>query len=78
LEKNLDDLGSAKDWQIEYKWDGIRGQLIKRNNEIFIWSRGEELVTPQFPKLKKNFLPGKEILYWMVRFSHKRQYRSQF
>ena len=51
LEKDLDDLGGPKEWQVEYKWDGIRGQIVKRNNEIFIWSRGEELVTSQFPEL---------------------------
>lgn len=39
-------------WQAEWKWDGIRGQIIKRNNEIFIWSRGEELITTEFPELK--------------------------
>ena len=39
------------DWQVEYKWDGIRGQVIKRNGEVFIWSRGEELVTEQFPEI---------------------------
>lgn len=53
LEKEIEDLGEISDWQFEYKWDGIRGQLIKRNGEIFIWSRGEELVTPQFPELKE-------------------------
>ena len=52
LEKEIEDLGEISDWQFEYKWDGIRGQLIKRNGEVFIWSRGEELVTPQFPELK--------------------------
>lgn len=52
LEKEIEDLGSRESWQVEYKWDGIRGQLIKRNNEIFIWSRGEELVTDQFPEIK--------------------------
>ena len=51
LEKEIQDLGERKNWQAEYKWDGIRGQLIKRNNEIFIWSRGEELVTSQFPEI---------------------------
>ncbi|WP_047545784.1 ATP-dependent DNA ligase [Psychroserpens sp. Hel_I_66] len=51
LEKELDELGDVNDWQVEYKWDGIRGQIVKRNNEIFIWSRGEELVTEQFPEL---------------------------
>lgn len=51
LEKELPELGNEKEWQIEYKWDGIRGQIIKRQNEIFIWSRGEELVTKQFPEI---------------------------
>ena len=51
LDKNLPDLGKRTDWQIEYKWDGIRAQLIKRENEIFIWSRGEELVNDQFPEM---------------------------
>ncbi|MGJ8594093.1 MAG: ATP-dependent DNA ligase [Aquaticitalea sp.] len=51
LEKELPELGEPSDWQVEYKWDGIRGQIVKRNDEIFIWSRGEELVTSQFPEL---------------------------
>ena len=51
LEKELQDLGDENDWQVEYKWDGIRGQIIKRKEEVFIWSRGEELVTEQFPEL---------------------------
>ncbi len=42
---------NPKKWQAEWKWDGIRGQIIKRNDEIFIWSRGEELVTEKFPEL---------------------------
>jgi DNA ligase-1 len=44
-------LGDVKDWQAEWKWDGIRGQIVKRGGELFIWSRGEELVTDQFPEL---------------------------
>ena len=51
LEIELDDLGETNEWQVEYKWDGIRGQIIKRKEEVFIWSRGEELVTEQFPEL---------------------------
>jgi DNA ligase-1 len=39
------------EWQAEWKWDGIRGQIIKRENELFIWSRGEELITDHFPDL---------------------------
>ncbi len=51
LEKELLELGKPKDWIVEQKWDGIRGQIVKRNSEIYIWSRGEELVTNQFPEL---------------------------
>lgn len=56
LEKNLDELGDVNDWQIEYKWDGIRGQFIKRGEEVFIWSRGEELITEQFPEIRDTLL----------------------
>ncbi|MDQ0594189.1 DNA ligase-1 [Chryseobacterium ginsenosidimutans] len=69
LEKELHELGTPDDWQIEYKWDGIRGQIIKRNDEVFIWSRGEELITEQFPEIaetvkqmKGNFVLDGEIL----------------
>jgi len=51
LESEPMNLGSITDWQAEWKWDGIRGQIVKRNGELFIWSRGEELVTEQFPEL---------------------------
>jgi len=51
LETEPKELGPTSEWQIESKWDGIRGQLIKRNGEIFIWSRGEELVTDKYPEL---------------------------
>lgn len=56
LEKSCKDLGETNDWLVEYKWDGIRGQFIKRNNEVFIWSRGEELITDQFPEIKAELL----------------------
>ncbi len=52
LEKNVEVLGDPEEWQIEWKWDGIRGQLIQREGETFIWSRGEELVTDKFPELE--------------------------
>ncbi|RZM18643.1 MAG: ATP-dependent DNA ligase, partial [Pedobacter sp.] len=51
LEAEPGALGAVADWQAEWKWDGIRGQIVKRNGELFIWSRGEELVTEQFPEL---------------------------
>lgn len=51
LEQEPTDLGNVNDWQIEYKWDGIRGQVVVREGETFVWSRGEELVTEKFPEL---------------------------
>lgn len=62
LDKEPDELGNLSDWQAEYKWDGIRGQLIKRGGQVFIWSRGEELVTGQFPELRD------ELLKWQGDF----------
>ncbi|WP_291013629.1 ATP-dependent DNA ligase [Hydrogenophaga sp.] len=44
-------LGPPADWQIEWKWDGIRAQLVKRAGQVWLWSRGEELVTDRFPEL---------------------------
>ncbi|CAN5529175.1 ATP-dependent DNA ligase [soil metagenome] len=44
-------LGAPEEWQAEWKWDGIRSQFIKRKNEIYIWSRGEDLITDKFPEL---------------------------
>ena len=50
---DLSNLGDISEWQAEWKWDGIRGQIIKRNNELFVWSRGEELMTDKFPEYKE-------------------------
>jgi DNA ligase-1 len=44
-------LGEIADWQIEWKWDGIRAQLIRRGGGCFLWSRGEELITERFPEV---------------------------
>jgi DNA ligase-1 len=51
LEGSVEDLGDIRDWQIEWKWDGIRAQLIRRQGRTFLWSRGEELITDRFPEL---------------------------
>lgn len=50
LEGEPASLGALADWQVEWKWDGIRSQLIRRSGQIFIWSRGEERVTERFPE----------------------------
>ncbi len=44
-------LGPPANWLVEWKWDGIRAQLVKRAGQVWLWSRGEELVTERFPEL---------------------------
>lgn len=44
-------LGSVEEWQAEWKWDGIRAQVVRRGGRSFVWSRGEELVTDRYPEL---------------------------
>ena len=44
-------LGPTAGWLVEWKWDGIRAQLVKRAGQVWLWSRGEELVTERFPEL---------------------------
>jgi DNA ligase-1 len=50
LEEGPESLGDPDEWQAEWKWDGIRGQIIKRNGTLFVWSRGEDLITDKFPE----------------------------
>ena len=51
LDQSCESLGDLQDWQAEWKWDGIRAQLIARGKNKYLWSRGEELVNEQFPEL---------------------------
>src|ERR1700744_2422043 len=44
-------LGDPSQWQIEWKWDGIRAQLVKRGGRVWLWSRGEDLITDRFPEV---------------------------
>jgi DNA ligase-1 len=48
LESPVEELGDVQDWYIERKFDGIRGQIIIRNKTLFVWSRGEDLMTEKF------------------------------
>jgi DNA ligase 1 len=50
LEGEVSELGSPEEWYAERKWDGIRGQIIVRDRNLFVWSRGEELVTDKYPE----------------------------
>ncbi|MDB5894759.1 MAG: ATP-dependent ligase [Rhodoferax sp.] len=45
-------LGPPADWLVEWKWDGIRAQVVRRAGQSWVWSRGEELVTDRFPELQ--------------------------
>ncbi len=51
LEDPPESLGNLADWLVEWKWDGIRAQLIRRNGQAWLWSRGEELITMRFPEI---------------------------
>lgn len=50
LENTPEELGQPEEWSAERKWDGIRGQVIVRKGQLFVWSRGEELITDKFPE----------------------------
>lgn len=51
LEGPPEDLGDPADWQAEWKWDGIRAQLIRRAGEGHLWSRGDDPITTAFPEI---------------------------
>ncbi len=52
IENEVETLGDVREWTAEHKWDGIRSQVIIRNDELFVWSRGEELVTDKYPEFE--------------------------
>jgi len=71
LEQELSQLGKPEAWFAEWKWDGIRGQLVSRGGQVHLWSRGEELISAQFPELRQhealagmNAVLDGEILAW--------------
>ncbi|HYW30876.1 MAG TPA: ATP-dependent DNA ligase [Gemmatimonas sp.] len=64
LENAPDSLGDVADWQAEWKWDGIRAQLVRRRSRTFLWSRGEDLLTGRFPEIDAaaEWLPDGTVL----------------
>ena len=52
LEGEVEELGEPAGWQVEWKWDGIRAQLLRRQGKVFLWSRGEDLMNGRFPELE--------------------------
>jgi DNA ligase-1 len=73
LDRSPAELGAPVDWLVEWKYDGIRAQIVKRAGQVWIWSRGEELVTDRFPEIVSaaqgladgTVLDG-EILAWLA------------
>jgi DNA ligase 1 len=51
LEADPETLGALDEWQVEWKWDGIRAQLVRRGGNLYLWSRGEDLITTRFPEI---------------------------
>lgn len=71
LQTDPETLGSPDQWQIEWKWDGIRAQVVKRAGRVWIWSRGEDLITSRFPEVEQigealpdGYVLDGEILAW--------------
>ena len=72
LDQPVESLGPREEWLAEWKWDGIRAQLIRRGGAVHLWSRGEELITGRFPELTRTAMPllpdgtvlDGEILAW--------------
>ncbi|GHE23291.1 ATP-dependent DNA ligase [Sphingobacterium griseoflavum] len=64
LDKDPGELGDMKDWIIEPKLDGIRGQVIVRKGELFVWSRGEDLMTDKFVEFEplRSVLPDGTVI----------------
>ena len=51
LESDVETLGDRMRWLVDWKWNGIRAQLISRDGQTFLWARGDELVTDRFPEI---------------------------
>ena len=71
LQADLESIGPREEWHAEWKWDGIRSQVIRRQGHTFVWSRGEELISERFPEIKElgDLLPegtalDGEIMAW--------------
>ena len=68
---SFESLGAVSDWLVEWKYDGIRAQVVRRAGQVWIWSRGEELVTERFPEvvaqaqaLPEGTVLDGEVLVW--------------
>ncbi|MEO8777539.1 MAG: ATP-dependent DNA ligase [Rhodanobacter sp.] len=64
LEHEADSLGDRAEWLAEWKWDGIRAQLMRRGDSVGLWSRGEERLDGRFPEIERAAfsLPAQAVL----------------
>ncbi len=64
VEEEIEKLGDVTEWSVEHKWDGIRAQVIIRDGNIFVWSRGEELVSDKYPEFHEfvNYVPNGTVI----------------
>jgi DNA ligase-1 len=64
IEGEASDIGDVSEWSMEHKWDGIRSQSIFRADELFVWSRGEELVTDKYPEFQEllKYIPNGTVI----------------
>lgn len=64
FEGELSEYGACNEWQVEWKWDGIRAQIVKRGDSVAVWSRGDELISDAFPELLNDadMLPDGSVL----------------
>ena len=72
-----DTLGPLSDWLVEWKYDGIRAQIVRQAGQVWIWSRGEELVSDRFPEvmaqaatLPEGTVLDGELLVWLAGSEH--------
>ncbi|MEY4354216.1 MAG: hypothetical protein RLZZ609_2457 [Cyanobacteriota bacterium] len=73
----------ASQWQVEWKYDGIRCQLIHRQGEVFLWSRGEDLINASFPDLStaaadlpEGLVLDGEVVIWAPGEPHPRPFAA--
>jgi DNA ligase-1 len=66
FDQDWEAMGDPRAWQLEWKWDGIRVQWIAGKKQSYLWSRGEELISEQFPDLKietvRHLVPAGSII----------------
>ena len=68
LDLKVEDLGNINQWLFEWKWNGIRSQIIKRENKVFIWSHDEDLLNDSFPELYElgSILPDGTVIEGII------------